>query len=444
MSKIHVISENDLIAPKLSGRRMRARCHFHYGTTRTLSIAAWYPDMDEDDEKLAGWGYCHNLNCHVVVLVQEWNPKAASNILGKQVHTTQPKLGTTTERIEHAEKWQQNELAALDKLYATMQQALQRPQCLAYLAGRGLGNMADVVTSLGIGYIAPANEWKKSPPALLSKWCDRLIFPFTTAEGHRGYLGRTLHLWKEGMDENQHKQLLDVHNDAIESEHGKGKAYKHQVRRWEKTYKSGFFHAEALATYEHITIVEGPFDAIPLIASGKSDVVAIAGTHVDIKSLPISVFGVTLGFDADTNGKAAMTKVQRELARKGITPQICTPPADSCGKDWSERYRLYGKEGLAPLLAALETVRNGQSEILPPTGILSKKSAYQDEGSSLSHYCSERMRILQKQEELPGVNVIPSDSYEQFVRTIKGMVEKLSESTKVHWTTTYTHQRHLV
>src|SRR5438270_6494723 len=124
MTQVHVISENDLYHWKLSGKRIRAVCHFHWGSTRTLSIAPWYPDMDEDEAKLAGWGHCHNANCHVTVLVQEWNPRAAANILGKQVHTTQPKLGATTEQIEQVEKWQQDELAALDKLYPAMQKAL--------------------------------------------------------------------------------------------------------------------------------------------------------------------------------------------------------------------------------------------------------------------------------------------------------------------------------
>lgn len=123
------------------------------------------------------------------------------------------------------------------------------------------------------------------------------------------------------------------------------------MRRWEKTYRSGFFHAEALSTGEHLTITEGPFDALPLLAAGLHDVVAVAGTHIEVEAIPSNILRVTIAFDSDTRGKEATDKLQKALARKGINTLLVPPPDDGKGKDWSERYRRYGLEGIAPILA---------------------------------------------------------------------------------------------
>jgi Toprim domain-containing protein len=356
-SEIHVISENDLQGVKKIGRRIRALCPVHNSRDRDLSIAPYYPELEDDDEanQLAGWGHCHSAKCGVTVLVKEWNPRAARKCGTSVEGNARPKITVSLEEAEQADERQRKELDALQERYPAFQKALMRSRPLAYLAGRGLsGELVDFAATLGIAYIPPADKWGSKPLALLSKWCDRLIFPFTTREGERGYLGRTLHLWQPGMDENEHKRVIEVYNDEMEEKHH-GEAYKYQVRRWEKTYRSGFFHAEALDG-EHITIVEGPFDAIPLLAAGINDIAAIAGAYIDIKAIPLNVCAITLAFDADTTGKAATLKVVNELARKGITPRICMPPQDGRGKDWSERYRLHGREGLVPLLAATPDV----------------------------------------------------------------------------------------
>ena len=166
-----------------------------------------------------------------------------------------------------------------------------------------------------------------------------------------GYLGRTLQLWQEGMDEQEHKRVLDAHNEAIAEEYGKAEGYKQLMRRWEKTYRSGFFHAEALNMGEHLTITEGPFDALPLLVAGLHDVVAVAGTHIEVEAIPTNILRVTIAFDSDTRGKEATDKLQKGLARKGINTLLVPPPDDGKGKDWSERYRRYGQEGIASVLA---------------------------------------------------------------------------------------------
>lgn len=351
LSKIHVISENELDGVKKVGRRIRARCPIHGSRDRDLSLAPWYPEMDEDEAQLAGYGHCHSANCGATVLVKEWNPQAASRLLHQEICTsTPPRITMTTEEREEAEAWQRDELALLTTLYPTMQVRLDHERAQAYLAERGITeNVLDLAVTLGVGYIPPALEWVKQPPGSVKKWCDRIIFPFITSEGERGFLGRSLRFWHPGMDENEHKQLLSTYNEQLETEHGKD-ASQYQVKRWVKTYRSGFFNGAEMSQHEHLYICEGPFDALPLIYTGVPGVVAVAGTHIDVKALPKTVFSVTLAFDADMK-KAAIARLNELLAHNGITPTVCAPPADDMGKDWSERYRRHGERGLAPVLA---------------------------------------------------------------------------------------------
>jgi hypothetical protein len=353
MGDIHVISENDLRHWKKVGRRIRALCPIHNSRDRDLSIAPYAEYLDEDEQRLAGFGYCHSANCGATILVQEWNPEAAMRLLGRPVLAREPKVSLTIEDLEQAEAWQHRELQGLNKVYSHAASQLRNARAKAYLAQRGLGEpeAMDLLPSLGVAYIPRACEWKSPPPGELRKWCDRIIFPFTCANGERGYLGRALHLWEPGMDENEHKRVLIEHDKRMEEEQGKDAA-GYQIRRWRKTYRSGFFHASEMAASRHLYVCEGPFDVIPLLLSGLSAVVAIAGTHLDVKAIPKTIFEMTLAYDADMQGKDAMAKTVDLLASVGVTSVFCTPPEDGQGKDWSERYRLHGVDGLAVLFQA--------------------------------------------------------------------------------------------
>ncbi len=143
------------------------------------------------------------------------------------------------------------------------------------------------------------------------------------------------------MDEYEHKQLLD----------------EHKVPRYKTTYPAGYFHAEVLLTCEHVTFVEGPVDACALLAGGIADALATCGTSLDPAVIPIRICDATLAYDGDEEGRRAARDVRRVLRRAGISTSIITPPADDMGKDWSERYRLHGTAGLAPLLLQQEQSR---------------------------------------------------------------------------------------
>ena len=139
MSTIHVISENDLQHIKKMGKRIRALCPIHNSRDRDLSIAPYSEYLDEDDQRLAGFGYCHSANCGATVLVQEWNPAAASRILGRPVMAKEPKVSITAGELEKAEAWQRRELDGINKIYPHAASQLRHEQVSSYLAQRGLG-----------------------------------------------------------------------------------------------------------------------------------------------------------------------------------------------------------------------------------------------------------------------------------------------------------------
>ena len=328
-TRIQVLTQNDLRGMITRAGRIRAYCPIH-GSDRQRSLSI---------NLVTGFGYCHS--CKATILLADLNQDAARH------------LGYTggvqeLARVEpQAEKWQRDELAALAAFYPRMRAALAAKKPRAYLAERAIPY--EIAEQSGACYLpALTKQQLQAEPGLSAiprKWYDRLIFPYRAYDGATDYAGRALALWHPGMDENEHKGLLD----------------KREIRRYEKTWCGGFFPGAILDTREHITLVEGPFDALALAAAGIADAVAIIGTTIEIAALPISVETVTLAFDSDAAGVSAAHKLAKELGRDGRPANICTPPQDGQGKDWSERYRLHGRDGLAalftlPLVTQVETV----------------------------------------------------------------------------------------
>ncbi len=131
-------------------------------------------------------------------------------------------------------------------------------------------------------------------------------------------------------------------------QHPDGK--KEEIPRWWSTATSGYFHGQVLTTCEHITIVEGAFDALALLASGIEDVLAAGTNGIRSAAIPVNVLSATIAFDGDPEGQKAAAAHEKLFRRKGIRTTRCTPPVDGRGKDWSERYRLHGVSGLSQLL----------------------------------------------------------------------------------------------
>lgn len=328
-----VIAQHELVHEKITGGFIRAYCHLHGGDKqRSLAI-------NENN----GFGRCHN--CGAQVVVRELNSEAAANIergqgriAAGEIRVRDPKYiaraaqAPRQPRPRSIETWQQEEIALLRSLKDSMAARLGDDRARAYIEGRGLALATAAATR--IGYIPDVPLTGKY--ARIARWADHIVIPvYSPSEGLQ-FAGRWLKLWQPGMDENEHKALLD----------SKGLKDK----RYLKTHAGGLFNYQALDGAGHVTIVEGAFDALACIEAGLPNTIAIIGTALTVDWLPKSLGSLTLAFDGDKMGREKAEKARDAVYIKGHDVEMCTPPDDDMGKDWSERYRLHGAAGLAKLM----------------------------------------------------------------------------------------------
>ncbi len=327
--QIEVISQRDLRSPLPRGAYVRAYCHIHGSDhQRSLSI-----------QRASGWGHCFNSSCGATVLVP-WLPSPRLPL------ALQPMLLHVTETPQ---PWQQNELRALSRLDVQMETALAHSQrALLYLTERGIP--LSVALATGTGYLPPV-MLPRFPEhhSVLQRWAARLVFPLTTPTD-QGYIGRALWRWQPGMDENKHKAVLEhLGNDKGNS----------SVRRWIKTNPAGWFCAPFEQLARRLILVEGAFDRLTLLAAGfdEREVVALVGTALQVEWLPPQVHTVVLALDGDQGGRESSQRLTDHLTREGFAVETCLPPSDQWGKDWNERWRRIGQEGIRPLRTACSTLR---------------------------------------------------------------------------------------
>jgi len=163
-----------------------------------------------------------------------------------------------------------------------------------------------------------------------------------------GFIGRTLSGWQPGMDENEHKSLIDE-NDRVAQAEG-----RQPLRRWRKTNPAGWFDYEPAKFDPCVVVVEGAFDRLALLASGcnPTGVVALSGTAAQPSWFPAHVCVIVLALDADTAGTLVTSKLSNRLTQAGFRVVHSLPPRDTLGKDWSERWRNAGKSGVLSLYQA--------------------------------------------------------------------------------------------
>jgi hypothetical protein len=351
--RVEVISQHDLRSPVNQGTYVRAYCHIHGSDhQRSLSI-----------RRSSGWGHCFNAACDAVVLVAEWNPSVAARLLHRQEQDVdvsrisafswpqpqrlplaiQPMLLHVS---EPPQPWQQDELHGLAQVERQMTKALQRSQrAQAYLAGRGIP--LSCARDAGVGYFPPVMlPHVPEHQSLLQRWAARMIFPLMTPT-EQGYIGRSLWRWQPGMDENMHKAMLERYEG------------KSAVRRWMKTKPAGWFSVPFEQLAPRLILVEGAFDRLTLLAAGfdRREVVALVGTALQIEWLPPQVHSVILALDGDQGGQEAALRMADQLMQEGFAAEICLPPTDAWGKDWNERWRRIGREGIRPLHAFCPVLR---------------------------------------------------------------------------------------
>jgi hypothetical protein len=351
---IYVLSESDLdVSPSASSERLRAFCPIHGSDhQRSLSI-----------DVHSGWGYCHC--CHSTVLVKQYAPDVAEALQRGEYagdSASGPPFSADIRRgssvREHGVKphipaarppWQREELVALEATWPLMREELASWRASAYLEERAIP--AEAAEAHGVGYLSRV-AWEDASVQpeqrdLLTRWIGRIVFPLGSPDG-RGFIGRTLIRWEPGMDENEHKALLEAED----------------IKRWIKTNPAGWFGPHPSRYAPTLVLVEGGFDRLALIAADvpANAVVALVGTAARtewIVRFAPQVRYVVLGLDGDKGGNEAMERLADEFrhARADLTVDLCPPPSDGWGKDWSERYRRSGPSGVRPLLDVLASRR---------------------------------------------------------------------------------------
>ena len=339
---IHLLTQSDLDDVLASGERLRAGCPIHGSDhQRSLSI-----------DCTTGWGYCHC--CHATVLVEDRSPEIAARLkrnariqsqdcsppLDKPIHRASPNQEPATFAPL---SWQCHEVAALFSILPAMQAALATSRRVQrYLAARCIP--LPLAQATGVAYLTRATwEATRATPhnEFLKRWVGRLIFPLGSPAGW-GFIGRSLWYWETGMDENQHKAMLEE---------------KH-VRRWIKTNPAGWFSTHPAQFAQTLVLVEGGFDRLALLAAGvpAHQVIALVGTAARpawIATCAPQVKRLILALDADSGGQDATERLAHAFREVGLAVQLASPPQDEKGKDWSERYRCHGASGVWPLLDAI-------------------------------------------------------------------------------------------
>ncbi len=353
--QVEIVLERELCSPVDMGEHVRAYCHLHGSDhQRSLSI-----------DKMTGWGHCFNAACQATVLVAEWNRPVAHRLLHsyyqgltsaalpsyqaphnssrQRPFVVQPLLLPLPKTIP---AWQQEELHMLRDLDRQMCWAMAHSQrAQLYLHERGIP--LQTALEAGVGYLPStlfnSLEIGKERESLL-RWVDRILFPLNSPFG-RGYIGRSLWHWQPGMNETMHKALLEQSGSP---------------KRWIKTNPAGWFGIEFEQLPDTIILVEGAFDRLTLLAAGfpESQIVALAGTAMQVEWLPAQVNTVVLALDGDDGGKEASSRLADQLAQAGLRVHVCTLGQTTCGKDWNELWQHLGQQSLAPVIEALSETRS--------------------------------------------------------------------------------------
>ena len=221
---------------------------------------------------------------------------------------------------------------------------LHSARAQAYLEQRKI--TMELAIATGVGYLPPTNPDDvigcQEQKGFLHRWAERLIFPLSSPSG-KGYIGRSLWGWKVGMDENDHKALLEQ---------------EHAPKRWIKTNPAGWFGFDSEQLAESLILVEGAFDRLTLLAAGfqTTEVVALVGTAAQPGWFPAQVKKIILALDADEGGRDAMQRLAAHFERAGYQVKLCPPMQDRWGKDWNERWQRIGSQSIWPLYEAYAAV----------------------------------------------------------------------------------------
>lgn len=345
---IVLLSQTDLASPQRQGDWIRAYCPIH-GSDHQRSLSV---------NPTNGFGMC--FCCQTNVLVKELNPAATATLLqqadkghafsppshGALLHCRRQGSSSGSQSPPPSsppKAWKEKELQLLQQLYEQGAMRLERSEAWeaqAYLEARAIP--VEIAIAAGVGYLA-SKAAVIYGEKLLERWEDRLLFPLLIFDQHQqqtatGFAGRLLSEWQSCADEQAHKLLLDQRG----------------LRRWLKTFPAGWFWTVPLAPAKAhpLIIVEGPFDRLSLLAAGfeATEVVALVGTALGMPLPTNYLSSVLLALDSDPGGEEAAIRLHEQLETQHIPCERCFP-SPARGKDWNERWRRYGADGLDALYA---------------------------------------------------------------------------------------------
>lgn len=323
----------------------RAYCPIH-GSDHQRSLQITTNKQDEN----YGFAWCHN--CHATVVLEDMNPEAAQRIRTKdEKEREEGKSGSIIQapiRIRVPAKQKQKEQRQpskdwhiLRKYRSHMQRAITYDRPHAYLQQRGIP--FDLAVEQGAMYLPSVAPQKQTADlAAIQKWYDHIIFPITSPSGE-GFIGRNLQHWIPGMDEGEQRDIL--------------KAEK--IAPYQKTNPAGYFRfKEVTDCHSDVVVVEGLFDALACMLVGITNVIGLVGVDCKANLFPRSVKSVKIALDNDVAGQEKSQVIRKNLLEYGIKATIIGCD-DNAGKDWNERYRKAGKDGLLPLLDVLAMDEDG-------------------------------------------------------------------------------------
>lgn len=186
----------------------------------------------------------------------------------------------------------------------------------AYLAERRIP--LDVAQRVGVGYAAPG-QWAHVDETgrRVRDWRrGRLVFPHTNPAGEFVSLyGRAV-------------------GDTFHSDFEKGLKHDHLPGA------KGYFNAQALAgAGEPVTVCEGAFDALALIAAGAPRVIAIFGVNGWRWDWAKDARALVFALDADAAGQAGFRELARAAALRGKRVAYLEPDAYGGEKDAAAAWR---------------------------------------------------------------------------------------------------------
>jgi DNA primase len=321
---IALLSQADLVNVRTQGRHLRAYCPIH-GSDHQASLSI---------NTSNGFGEC--FCCGVRVLIRELNTEMAERFQRCSTSPAQPLARPTSPGL--SQEWQAKECELLRDLYQSGAVQIDRAEAWnaqAYLEARGIP--IDQALATSVGYLAAGAAHGNK---LLQRWEDRVLFPLQldpASPGLLGFAGRLLTGWQSCADEDAHKVFLEDRD----------------LRRWLKTYPAGWFWTPPPRPVSPLVVVEGPFDRLACLSAGfeAEEVVALVGTALRAKLLPVQVRSLLLALDNDPGGREAAHRLERQLQLHHVRVDCCLTSPRFHGKDWSALWRQYGADGLEALCA---------------------------------------------------------------------------------------------